>query len=95
MSNEKQLTKMAKSLERIDTKLGILIRLQRANVPKPTVGEEEKKILKLCDTKHTIEDIAKETEKTLKSVERGLSRLRKKVLIVSVKKDGKTVYRRI
>lgn len=43
MSNEKQFNKMAKSLESIDSKLDILIRLQRANMPKPTVGEEEKK----------------------------------------------------
>lgn len=42
-----------------------------------------------------MEDIVKETKKTPKSVERGLSRLRKKVLIISVRKEGKTVYRRI
>jgi len=95
MVTEKQFNKMIKSLKSINSKLDILIRLQRANMPKPTVGEEEKKILKLCDRKHTIEDIMKETKKKRHNVEVVLSNLRKKVLIGSVRREGKTVYERI
>ena len=95
MVTEKQFNKMIKSLKSIDCKLDILIKLQRANMPKPTVGKEEKKILKLCDRKHAIEDIMKETGKKRHNFEVVLANLRKKGLIRSVRKEGKTVYEMI
>lgn len=92
MLNEKQFNKVIKTLKGIDSKLDILIRLQRAGLPKTKIGEEEKKVLKLCDGKHTIEDIMNETGKKQGNIYVVLSNLRKKVLIRSIRKEGKTVY---
>lgn len=96
VSDAKRFEKLMRSLKSIEAKLDILITLQKAITPKPSVGKEEKKILKLCDKKHTIDDIVKETGKTRTNVQSILSILRKKALIRSAKsKDKKTVYERI
>lgn len=90
-----QFKKLMKSLKSINTKLDILIGLQRASMPKPKVTTEEKKILKLCDKKHTIEDMMQATGKTKTNVNFLLSQLRRKGLIRSVKSKDKLVYGRI
>lgn len=90
-----QFKKLMKSLRNIETKLDILVRLQRASMPKPKTTPEEKKILKFCDKKHTIDDIVKETKKTRNSVRIILTQLRKKALIRSVRVKDKLVYERI
>ena len=92
---KEQFNKLMKSLKSIESKLDVLVRLQRASMPKPKIGEEEKKILKLCDKKHSIDDIVKETKKTRNSVKVTLTRLKKKALVRSVKVKDKLVYERI
>jgi len=84
-----------KSLKSIESKLDVLVRLQRESMPKPKITTEEKKVLKLCDRKHTMSDIAKKTGKTETNVGYLLSQLRKKGAIRSVKLKGKLVYERI
>ena len=93
--SKKQFKELMNSLKRIETKLGVLVRLQRASMPKPKVTPEEKKILKLCDKKHIIDDMMKETGKTKTNVNFLLSQLRKKGLIKSVRVKDKLVYERI
>lgn len=96
VSDKERHKEMMCSLKNIEAKLDTLITLQKAITPKPSVGEEEKKVLKLCDKKHTIDDIVKETGKTRTNVKSLLSILRKKALIRSVKsKSRKIVYERI
>jgi len=95
MVTKEQFNKLMKSLKSIESKLDVLVRLQRASMPKPKIGEEEKKILKLCDKKHSIDDIVKETKKTRNSVKVTLTRLKKKALVRSVKVKDKLVYERI
>jgi hypothetical protein len=88
----KQIIKLLKS---IDDKLDVLINIQKKSMPKQEIGQEEKKVLELCDRKHTIADIANETNKTENNVNFILSRLRDKVLIKSVQVNDNTVYERI
>jgi DNA-binding transcriptional ArsR family regulator len=82
-------------LKNIEKKLDILVDLQKRTLPKQSVTKEERKVLNLCDKKHTAEDIAKATGKTETNVNYILSSLRNKFLIQSVKVDGKTVYEKI
>jgi DNA-binding transcriptional ArsR family regulator len=95
MKSEKPFEEMLKSLKSIEEKLEILINLQKVAMPKPKVTTEEKKILKLCDKKHTAEEIAKETGKTENNVNVTLSRLRDKGLIKSAEVKDRTVYEKI
>lgn len=95
MVTKEQFNKLMKSLKSIESKLDVLVRLQRASMPKPKTTPEEKKILKLCNRKHTIKDITKKTGKTETNVNKILSMLRKKALIKSVKLKDKLVYERI
>ena len=95
MMSKDQFRKLMKSLKSIETKLDILVRLQRASMPKPRITPEEKKILRLCDKKHTIKDMMKETGKTETNVNKLLSLLRKKGCIRSVRLKDKVVYERI
>jgi len=95
MMSKKQFEELMKSLKSIEDRLEILISVQKATMPKPSVGKEEKKVVKLCDKKHTAEEIAKETGKTENNVNVILSRLRDKGLIKSVEIKGRTVYERI
>lgn len=95
MMSKEQFKKLMRSLKSIESKLDVLVRLQKASMPKPKIGEEEKKIRKLCDRKHTIDDMMKETMKTRTNVQSILTNLRKKGLIRSVKLKDKLVYERI
>lgn len=95
MMNKDQFNKLMKSLKRIQSKLDILIRLQRTSMPKPKITPAEREILKLCDRKHTVEDMVKETGKSKTNVETLLSNLRRKAQIVSIRVEGKVVHKRI
>jgi transcription initiation factor IIE alpha subunit len=95
MMSKEQFEELNKSLKSIDGKLEILINLQKRVLPEPTIGKEEKKVLKLCDKKHTIDDIVKETGKTENNVNVILSRLREKGLIRSVETKNNIVYEKI
>jgi DNA-binding MarR family transcriptional regulator len=94
MSNQ-QFEQLDKSLKSIDEKLEILIILLKRGLPRPSVGEEEKKVLALCDRKHIIGDIAKQTNKTENNVKVMLTRLRDKGLIRSIDLNGVIAYERI
>jgi len=95
MVTKEQFNKLMKSLKSIESKLDVLVRLQRASMPKPKITPAERAILKLCDKKHTIDDMMKEAGKTRTNVESLLSQLRIKGQITSVKVKGKHVYKRI
>jgi DNA-binding transcriptional ArsR family regulator len=91
----KQFDALAASLKSIEEKLDILISLQKRALPKPNIGTEEKKILQLCDRKHTVADIVGATNKTENNVNVILSHLRDKGLIRSTEVKGNTVYEKI
>jgi hypothetical protein len=93
--SSKQLGELIDLLKSIDDKLEILINLQKKILPKPSLGKEEKKVLKLCDRKHIIDDIVKETGKTENNVKVILSRLRDKGMIRSVEVKNRLVYEKI
>ena len=95
MATKEQTDKLLRSLKRIESKLDVLVRLQKANMPKQKPTPAEKEILKFCDMKHTQQDIVKETGKTEGNVSFLLTQLRKKVLIKSVKMNKKIVYKRL
>ena len=93
--NEKQFKELMNSLKSIEAKLNILVNLLKVSMPKPKITSEERKILRLCDKKHTIDDMMKETGKTRTNVRFILSQLRKKGLIISVRLKDKLVYGKI
>jgi len=84
-----------KSLKGIEERLEILISLQKATMPKPSISKMERAVLKLCDKRHTIEDIAKETGKAENNVRAILSNLRTKGLARTVEMKDKVVFERI
>jgi hypothetical protein len=95
MMSKKQVEKLLESLKNIEDKLETIIRLQKTVLPKPSLGKEQKKVLRLCDRKHTIDDIVKETGKTENNVKVILSHLRDKGLIRSVEIKNKLVYEKM
>ena len=95
MMSKEQISKLLKLLKSIETKLNILVRLQKASMPRPKITKAEREILKLCDKKHTIEDMMKETKKTKTNVNTLLSMLRTKGYIKSTKSQNRLVYKRI
>jgi len=92
---DEQDKQVLKVLKNIDTKLSILISLQKSSVKPSTLGKEEKSILKLCNNKNSVEDMTKATNKTRKNVEVTLSHLKKKGLIRSTIINKKMVYVKI
>jgi DNA-binding NarL/FixJ family response regulator len=92
---EQKPEQIIKLLKSIDDKMDMLISIQKKSMPKQVISKEEQKVLGLCDRKHTVADIAKETNKTENNVNVILSHLRDKVLIRSIEIDGKVVYERI
>jgi hypothetical protein len=95
MMSKKQVEELLESLKNIEDKLETIIRLQKTVLPKPSLGKEQKKVLRLCDRKHTIDDIVKETGKTENNVKVILSHLRDKGLIRSVEIKNKLVYEKM
>jgi DNA-binding CsgD family transcriptional regulator len=95
MMSNKQFREMTTLLKSIDEKLDTLVNFQRTLMPKPKLTKEEKKILKLCDRKNTISEIATKTGKTSNNVNFLLTQLRRKGIIRSVKIKDRTVYEKI
>ena len=95
MTQKDPTAKLLKSLKRIESKLDVIISLQKASLPKPTISPTESEILKLCDKKHTVKDMMIKTGKTETNINSLLTKLRKKVLITTVKVDSRKVYERI
>lgn len=93
--NDKQFKELIKTVKNMESKMNLLVRILKASMPKPKTAPEEKKILKLCDKKHRIDDMMKETKKTRTNVKKILSQLRSKGLIESAKMRDELVYRRI
>jgi hypothetical protein len=92
---KKQFEELAKSVKNIESILNLLVNLQLSMLPKPKIGEEESKILKLCDKKHTIADMMAATNKKEGTINATLNHLKAKTMIQTVISDGKTVYERI
>jgi hypothetical protein len=90
-----QFKELIASLKAIESKLDILVNLQKSTTPMPIIGEEQEKILKLCDKKHTIQDIANETNKKEVTVRGTLFDLKKKGLIQQIRVNGKVFFERI
>jgi hypothetical protein len=95
MMSSKQFREMITLLGSIDEKLDTLVNFQRTVMPKPKLGKEEKKILRLCDRKNTIADMATKTGKTENNMKVKLTQLRRKGLIRSVKIKNRLVYEKI
>jgi hypothetical protein len=93
--NSKQFRELVDLVKSIDDKLDTLVNFQRTLMPKPHLGKEEKKVLKLCDRKNTIEEMATKTGKTSNNVNFLLTQLRRKGIIRSVKIKNRTVYEKI
>jgi len=91
----RQFREMISLLKSIEEKLDTLVNFQRTLMPKPKVGKEEKKVLKLCDRKNTIAEMATKTGKTSNNVNFILTHLRRKGIIRSVKIKNRTVYEKI
>jgi DNA-binding IscR family transcriptional regulator len=64
-------------------------------MPKPKIPPEEESILNLCDGKHTIEDMVKETGKKSSYVRKILTELRKKGAIVSKRSEGEVIHKKV
>lgn len=93
--DDSQFKILINGIKRLENKLDILISLQRSSVKRPEVSGEEKTILKLCNGKYTIQEIARETNKTTNNVKVTLAHLKKKGLIKSTKINDKLVYVKI
>jgi len=95
MISDKQFEKLLKALENIDSRLEILISIQKATMPKSDISKIEKAVLRFCDKKYTVKDIAKEIGKNQNNIRAILSNLRDKGLIRTVKTTDKIVFERI
>jgi hypothetical protein len=93
--SSKQYKEVISLLKSIEEELDTLVNFQRTLMPKPKLGKEERKVLKLCDRKNTIAEIATKTGKTSNNVNFILSQLRGKGTIRSVKIKNRTVYEKI
>ena len=85
-----QFNKLLKQLKNIETKLDLLVKFAKITAPPLKVTGEEKKILKLCNQKNSIDDIMKKTGKTRNTMKVTLAHLRSKGVITSEEIMGKT-----
>ena len=97
--SKKRFEELLKSIKNIESKLEVLVTIQKtiqkASIPKPKIGKEQKKILKLCDKKHSMDDMVLKTNKKKGTIKATLNNLRNKGMIQSIKIDNKVVYERI
>lgn len=91
----KDFRELLKTVKNIESKLDVIVSLQKASIDMPNVGTEEEKILKLCDKKHTIADMMQVTSKKEGTINATLNHLKGKAMIRTVIVDSKTVYERI
>lgn len=87
------LTKIDQIIERLDILIELMIPTPKIEDSEP--GETGLEVLKLCDTKHTIEDMMKKLKKNHNTIKMALRRLREKGVIRSIKIRNKTYYIRI
>lgn len=90
--DEKQFKQLITHLTSIDSKLSILIALQKSVSKIPDLGAEENTVFKLCNGKNSVSDIMRITKKTRSTVESTLSHLRKKGLIKTATMNNKISY---
>lgn len=88
----KEELEIPKYLKRIDEKLETIINLLKRSAPAPKISDEERKILLLCNSKNSMDDMMKKTKKTKTNIAFLLSSLRSKGLIKSVTVKNKLVY---
>jgi len=93
MNNEIKTTN--ELLKNIEKKLDVLIKIQKSMAPEPKITPDEKKILKYCNSKYTVNEIVEKTKKTKGTIEVELSKLRSKGMIKSVRAKGKIVYSKV
>lgn len=93
--DDSQFKNLINAIKRLENKLDILISLQKLSIKRPEVSGEEKTILKLCNGKHTIQDMVNKTNKTTNNVRVTLAHLKKKGLLKSTKIKNRLVYVRI
>jgi len=91
----KQDDEILKSLKNIEKKIDVLIKIQKSMAPEPKINEDEKNLLKFCNSKYTINEIVEKTKKKKSVIEVMLSRLRSKGVIKSVNTKGKIVYSKV
>jgi len=89
---DKQFKPLMKILNDIDSKLTLLVNFEKSRTTPPTLGKEEKTILKFCNGKNNVEYIQKSTNKTKKSIQRCIARLKKKGMIKATTLNKKRVY---
>ncbi len=82
-------------LKKIEAKFDLLIRLTKTAAPPPKITNEERKILNLCNQKHSIDAMIEKTGKTRNNVRVILTSLRNKGMIKTTTVKGKRVYRRV
>src|SRR2546428_13174044 len=93
--NDPQFKQFISAIRRLENKLDILISLQKSSTKRPEVHGEEQAILKLCNGKYTIQDMADKSKKTTKNVRVTLAHIKKKGLIKSTRINEKLVYVKI
>ncbi len=93
--DDKKFKTLINELKQINTQLNFIVRFMKITTPKPSIGSEEKKILKLCNQKNTIDDMINLTGKKRNNIKVILTHLRNKGMIESEKAKGKLVYRTI
>lgn len=69
-----------------------LDKIEEAKKKLVKTGSVEEKILKLCDGRHTTQDIANKTQKSTDYVSATVSTLREKGLVSTLKKNDKIVH---
>ena len=89
---DKQFKTIVKVMNDINNKMTVLVNFEKSKVKPPTLGNEEKVILKLCNGKNSVVDIEKSTNKTKKSIERCIARLKKKGIVKATTLNKKRVY---
>jgi len=92
---EKQFKQLIGTLKDIDSKISILISLQKSSTKPPKLGKETSAVFKLCNGKNSVDDMIKTTKKKKNTIEVALNHLRKKGLIRTTKINKKTVYVKI
>jgi hypothetical protein len=95
MMSNKQFEELVDLLKSIESKLDTLVNFQRASMPKPKIPPEEETILRLCDGKHTIEDMVNETGKKNSYVRKILTQLRKKGVVESKRFGERVVHKKV
>ena len=93
--DEKQFKQLISVLKDIDSKISILISLQKSSIKPPKLGKETNAVFKLCNGKNSVDDMVKNLEKRKNAIEVLLNYLRKKGLIRTTKIKKKTVYVKI